>query len=330
MSSEHKSSHVCVLGSLNADLIAYTDTPLSTSSHVVGSDFELGIGGKGLNVAISICSTGVPAHLVGRLGNDLFGKLLRSKLAATKVHHEFVTTDPEAGTGIGHVRVNADRDYDTVVIPAANGRVDSSDVDAALATGISFGYLVSDFEIPMATALYAAKRFRAAGAKVIVNFSPPQPDAANLLPYADVVVINKSEAFSLWLDVVGGDKRVPTDLWDVMNLLRTTHGGPRDVVVTLGERGVWGMSHEGEVRRLKAHEVQTVNTVGAGDSFLAMLVSGLAKGTSLLDSLEPASAAAALACSRPESWLTESDGPRIAAKVRDGTVVIPAPSRRSS
>lgn len=326
MTSEHEPSRVCVIGSLNADLIAYTNTRLTTDSYVVGSGFELGVGGKGLNVAISICSTGTPAHLVGRLGNDLFGELLRGELAATKVHHEFVITDPEVGTGIGHVRVNVDKDYDTVVIPAANGEVDSSDVDAALAAGISFRYLVANFEIPMATTLYAAKRFRATGAKVIVNFSPPQPGAADLLPYTDVVVINKSEAFSLWLDVVGGDKRVPTDLWDVMNLLRTTHGGPRDVVITLGEQGVWGMSDEGEVRKLKAHEVQTINTIGAGDCFLAMLVSRLANGTSLLDSLEPASAAGALACSRRESWLTESDGPRIAAKVRNHTIVIPARS----
>lgn len=330
MSSEHKPSHVCVLGSLNADLIAYTDAHLSTVGYAEGSGFELGIGGKGLNVAVSISSTGVPTHLVGRLGNDLFGKLLRSTLADMKVHHEFVTTDPEAGTGIGHVRVNVDKDYDTVVIPAANGKVDSSDVDAALATGISFKYLVSNFEIPVATALYAAKRFRATGAKVVMNFSPPQPDAADLLPYTDVAVINKSEAYSLWLAVVGREKPVPKDLWDVMNLLRTAHGGSRDVVVTLGERGVWGMSHEGEVRRLKAYEVQTVNTIGAGDSFLAMLVSSLAKGASLLNSLEPASAAGALACSRRESWLTEGDGPRIDAKVRDHTVVIPARSRRTS
>ena len=64
-----------------------------------------------------------------------------------------------------------------------------------------------------------------------------------------------------------------------MDLLRRCDGGPRDVVVTLGERGLWGMSRTGEVRQYRAHDVPTVNAVGAGDSFLAMLVSRSLRAT---------------------------------------------------
>ena len=106
-----------------------------------------------------------------------------------------------------------------------------------------------------------------------------------------------------------------------MERLRHCDGGPRDVVVTLGEQGLCGMSRTGDVRKYRAYEVPTVNAVGAGDSFLAMLVSRLAQGDPFLDGLTAAGAAGALACSRRESWLDRGDAPRLNAMVRDRTVL---------
>jgi hypothetical protein len=51
-----------------------------------------------------------------------------------------------------------------------------------------------------------------------------------------------------------------------MDVLPRCDGGPRDVVVTLGARGLCGMSRSGESRQYRAHEVPTVNAVGAGNS----------------------------------------------------------------
>ena len=88
------------------------------------------------------------------------------------------------------------------------------------------------------------------------------------------------------------------------------------------------MSRHGEVRQYRAHEVTTVNAVGAGDSFLAMLVSRLAQGEPFLDSLSAAGAGGALACSRRESWLTRNDAPQLNEMVADRTVLIPARTRK--
>jgi len=84
----------------------------------------------------------------------------------------------------------------------------------------------------------------------------------------------------------------------------------------------------GEVRQYRAHEVTTVNAVGAGDTFLAMLVSRLAQGDPFLDGLTAAGAAGALACSRRESWLNRNDAPRLNEMVQDRTVLIPARTRK--
>ena len=326
----HDGPAVCVVGSLNADLIAYESDSWIPGAYNVGDRFELGAGGKGLNVAISIAATGLPSYLVGRVGNDMFGHFIQRALTHGAVRQDFVAADSSAATGVGHVRVNAHRDYDTCVVPGANDHVDASDTTAALARGIAFSHLVMSFEIPLPTVIDAARRFRAAGSQVVVNFSPVTEDSRKVLPHTDVLVLNEAEAAALWLQVAGPDAAIPGRLWDTVDLLRKCDGGPRDVVVTLGERGLWGMSRFGEVRQYRAHDITTVNAVGAGDSFLAMLVSRLAQGDPFLDGLTAAGAAGALACSRRESWLNRGDAARLNDMIQDRTVLIPARTRKMS
>lgn len=324
----HDGPAVCVVGSLNADLIAYESGTLIPGAYNVGRRFELGAGGKGLNVAMSVAATGLPSYLVGRVGNDLFGNFITRALTAGRVNQDFVRTDSSAGTGVGHVRVNAQRDYDTCVVPGVNDHVDASDVTSALNRGVTFSHVVMEFEIPLETVADAAQRFQAAGSRVVVNFSPVTAGSRTVLPHTDVLVVNEAEAAALWLQVVGTEEAMPARLWATLDLLRRCDGGPRDVVVTLGDRGFWGMSRTGEVRQYRAHEVATVNAVGAGDSFLAMLVSRLSQGESFLDALGAAGAAGALACSRRESWLNRGDAPRLNEMVSDRTILLPARTRK--
>ena len=324
----HDGPAVCVVGSLNADLIAYESDTWIPGAYNVGDRFELGAGGKGLNVAMSIAATGLRSYLVGRVGNDMFGHFIQRALTQGAVQQDFVSTDATASTGVGHVRVNAHRDYNTCVVPGANDRVDGTDTTAALSRGIAFSHLVMAFEIPLQTVIDTARRFRAAGSQVVVNFSPVSQDARAVLPHTDVLVVNEAEAAALWLQIAGPDAAIPGRLWDTVDLLRKCDGGPRDVVVTLGERGLWGMSRFGEVRQYRAHRIPIVNAVGAGDSFLAMLVSRLAHGDPFLDGLAAAGAAGALACSRRESWLHRGDAPRLNEMVQDRSVLVPARTRR--
>jgi ribokinase len=325
----HDGPAVCIVGSLNADLIAYESDTWIPGAYNVGQRFELGAGGKGLNVAMSIAATGLPSYLVGRVGNDMFGQFIQGALAEGGVKRDFVQTDPSAGTGIGHVRVNSQRDYDTCVVPGANARVDASDTTAALDSGRDYSHVVLQFEILLETVLDTARRFRAAGSQVVVNFSPVSEGSRVVLPHTDVLVVNEAEAAALWLQVAGTQATAPSDMASTMDLLRTCDGGPRDVVVTLGGRGLLGMSRTGEIRQYRAHEVQTVNALGAGDSFLAMLVSRLAQGETLLDGLAAAGAAGALACSRRESWLDCGDAPRLNEMIQDATLLIAQAPERS-
>ncbi|MEV8508953.1 PfkB family carbohydrate kinase [Actinoplanes sp. NPDC051475] len=324
----HSGPAVCVVGSLNADLIAYESDNRIPGAYNVGRRFELGAGGKGLNVAMSVAATGLPSYLVGRVGDDMFGRFILAALTEGHVHADFVRTDPTAGTGIGHVRVNARRDYDTCVVPGANYNVGAGDTTSALDRRSDFSHVVMQFEIPLDTVADAARRFRAAGSQVVVNFSPVTAGARVVLPHTDVLVLNEAEAAALWQQVAGADGAAP-GLEATTDVLRRSDGGPRDVVVTLGDRGLFGMSRTGEVRQYRAHAVSAVNAVGAGDSFLAMLVSRLAQGEPFLDGLTAAGAAGALACSRRESWLSRDDAPLLNDMVQNHSILVRPDARRA-
>lgn len=319
---------VCVVGSFNADIVAYMSPSQATSEYNPGTHFEVSAGGKGFNVASTIASSGIPTYLVGRIGNDVFGGLMRRQLRKSPIIEDFVQVDSKSETGIGHVRVLSNGDYDTCVITGANGNLGQSDVDRAINSGIQFSHVILEFEVPFETAFYAAKKFKALGTITVVNMSPYIDRAVELLEFTDVLVVNEGEAGALWMALVGQDCEVSGALAPMVDDLRKLKSGPRDVVVTLGSKGVYAMGRDGVVKQLSAHEVSVTNAVGAGDSFLASLVSELAMGKSLSESITFANAAGAVACSKAGSWLTPMDFVRVKELAEDKNVVIGQRARK--
>ena len=170
----------------------------------------MGAGGKGLNVAMSIAATGLPSYLVGRVGNDMFGHFLKRALTRglgqpglreDRLHgvHRRRSRAGERRTRLRHLRRTRGQ----------RPRRRRRDTTSALDHGIRFSHLVMSFEIPLPTVVDAARRFRAAGSQVVVNFSPVSEDARQVLPHTDVLVVNEAEAAALWLQVAGRDAPMP-------------------------------------------------------------------------------------------------------------------------
>ena len=76
---------IVVVGSINMDLVARTPRiPLSGQSLIV-TGFDTTPGGKGANQAVAVARLGYPVHMVGAVGEDVFGKALLDNLAAAGV-----------------------------------------------------------------------------------------------------------------------------------------------------------------------------------------------------------------------------------------------------
>ncbi len=158
--------------------------------------------------------------------------------------------------------------------------------------------LLAGLEIPVGTAQRALERGVRAKMRTVLNPAPvptlTESEAKSLLAFATVITPNRAEALALagMTADAGGepDWRLCAD-----RLLAT---GAAGVVITLGSSGCLAAAAGGP-RPIPAPRVEAIDTVGAGDAFTGALAVALAERRSLLEAAAWASAAAALAVTRP-------------------------------
>jgi ribokinase len=302
---------VTVVGSVHMDLIAVADRLPARGESLTGHRFSMFPGGKAGNQAAQVALQGVSAFLVARLGDDVFGEHLRTKLRDKGVDTRFLTTDATVATGASPVFVGNDGEYASIIVPGAAALLDETDIDAARPAIASSRAVMVQLEIPTAATVYAARVARELGAEVVLNASPA-PASATALPDAlwrlvDLLVVNGLEASRI------GARSVPTPdtAVEVAAAIRERLGVPT-VVVTLGGQGVAAVTPSDRLK-LPAWPVDVVQTVGAGDAFAGTLVAELASGAPFARALSYATAAGALAVTRPGAF----DALPTRAEIRD-------------
>ncbi|BBY92648.1 ribokinase [Mycobacterium gallinarum] len=246
-------ARVCVVGSVNADLTFTVNALPRPGQTVLASALLSSPGGKGGNQAVAAARAAASVQLVAALGSDATAEQLRAHLSANDVGLDgLVSVAGPSGTAA--IVVDAAAENNIVVAPGANAKlsVDSADVQAVIADS---DVVLLQLEIPIATAIAAARVARAAGATVIVNASPSGARPHDLLALselADVVVVNEAEA-------------------------REWHWPVAHLVITRGRRGA---SYLGEDERfdVPAPRVTPVDTTGAGDVFAGVLAAGWPTG----------------------------------------------------
>ena len=300
---------IVVVGSINADLIAYFDEDNRIGNYVFGDGFRFNLGGKGLNQAVNVAAAGLATVLIGRIGDDVFGKKITTDLEQVGVSTEFITVDKDAHTGIGHVRVSAAGEYDTVVVNGANSNLKYQDVDSALSAIGNISYGLMNYEIASNVISSASDEIRKRGGSTVINFSPIAPEVNYVISDADYLVANAQEINAL----LGEDS---DDIHFLAKRIQTQ--GAKNVIVTLGEQGAFGLDAEGNAHKVPGESAQVVNTIGAGDTFLAAFTAALHSGAVFSTSLEFANYAASLVCSKQESFLTKDELLQAARKFEIG------------
>jgi len=237
---------VCVVGSVNNDLIFVVDRLPQPGATVLASSLVCAPGGKGANQAIAAARSGAQVQLVGAVGDDSAAASLISHLRANGVGTDAVSI--VAGlSGTAVVVVDAAAENSIVVAPAANSHLTLGSENSRRRVTESDVALMQ-LEIPLSTVLDAARLGRQSGTTVMLNASPIPSEVAPLAEVAqfvDVVVVNEEEAVH-WQ-------------WQVPHL-----------VITRGSRGASyiGMDRSFDV---PAPVVDAVDTTGAGDVFAGVL-----------------------------------------------------------
>lgn len=261
-------TRLCVVGSVNADLTFTVDALPRPGETVLADALACAPGGKGGNQAVAAARAGADVQLVAALGTDASAEQLRDHLRANSVGLDAVVAVP-GPSGTAAILVDAGAENCIVVAPGANAHLSlaSPVVRSAIADA---DVVLLSLEIPIDTAVAAARAGRYAGATVMLNASPTPREVGTLAAHVDVVVVNETEA-DAWRD---GDRILVPHL-----------------VVTHGARGATcvGQCH----LELPAPVVEAVDTTGAGDVFAGVLAANWEQGVEF--AMARACAAGALA-----------------------------------
>jgi ribokinase len=258
---------ISVIGSVNLDLVAHCPALPAPGETILGSNFATSPGGKGGNQALAARLLGAEVDFIGCIGADDHGAAATALLRQAGVNMDHCRVTPSHPTGVALIAVSADGENQIVVAPGANFALTEDDVPPQIATA-----LIGQLEIPVPALSAAVDRCR--GFKVL-NLAPARglPDA--LLSQADLLIVNETEAA-----FYGQEKLLSFN---------------KRVALTLGGEGAV-MFHEGrEVARARPPKVDVLDTVGAGDAFVAAIILALLEGRDDQAALEFACAAGALA-----------------------------------
>src|ERR1043166_8849623 len=94
---------IVIVGSINMDLVARVPLVPAPGETVLGRDFSTIPGGKGANQAVAVARLGGQAIMVGRVGDDDFGRRLLGGLNESAVDCSYVTTTPSVASGIAMI-----------------------------------------------------------------------------------------------------------------------------------------------------------------------------------------------------------------------------------
>lgn len=288
----HMRSGVLVIGSLNADLVVRVDRLPGRGETLMGNSFARFPGGKGANQAAAAARLGAPTFMLGRVGTDLFGEEQLRSLTESGVDTGAVIRDDRGSTGIAMIAVEEGTGQNSIiVVPGVNAHCDASDIYTRRQLMAQVRVVLTQLEVPLRVVEAAAEVAHREGALFILDPAPATPLPASLLAKIDVITPNEHEAERL-SGISVGDR---TGAREAAKALRSQ--GVSGVVITLGDRGLFGMDNEGEFV-IEAWDVPAVDTVAAGDAFCGALAVALAEGCSLRQGAAFANAAAALSVTR--------------------------------
>ncbi len=283
---------ILVIGSLNLDYaIRVTDRP-QPGETVLGHGLTLSPGGKGGNQAFTIGRFGRQTAMIGAVGDDAAGQMLRANLQRAGVDTDAVETLAGTPSGQAFIHITDQGENSITVIPGANAQVTPEMIGRHLDKMEDCDAVVMQLEIPLPAVIHAARRARALGKTVVLDPAPAVPDLPEeLLGQVDILKPNETE-----LHILTG---LPTDTDEqVIAAARTLlTKGVGVVTASQGGRGVM-MVYRDTAQRFTPPPVHVVDSTAAGDSFTAAMVS-VYNGANLPESLQFANRVASLVCTRP-------------------------------
>ena len=252
--------NICVIGSLNMDLVVNVDTMPKPGQTLLGGNFKEVPGGKGANQAVAIARLDGRVSMIGKVGNDSFGKTLVKSLNDDNVNTDYIH-EADCPTGVAFITVDKNAQNAIVVAPGANFELTKNDIDKNIDCIKNSDIVVIQLETPLETVKYALQVAKNLNKYTILNPAPAVKLDDEIIKNVDLLTPNETE-----LEILSE---------------------------TLGSKGSLYINKEKSFFK-SAYKVDAIDTTAAGDSFTGALAVALSNNKSIDEAMDFASKVGAL------------------------------------
>lgn len=266
-------------GSINKDFFYSVNDFVRPGETISSNTYEIKIGGKGLNQSVAISKAGIKVYHAGIINEDDIFIIDQLKSWKINCDNILLSNNP---TGHAIIQVNKKGENSIIIHGGANHDFNLKSILSILSKFKSGDILLLQNEINNIEEIID----RAYHKKMRIIFNPA-PFNKKILSFdlnkINTLILNQSEGEGL------SNKRNSKEiLKNLNNNFKNT-----EIILTLGENGSL-YSFRDKLIEIKAHNVKTIDTTGAGDTFIGYYVAGVASKMNKKDNLERASMAAAI------------------------------------
>lgn len=278
-----KKVHIVSIGAAVQDVFLEGKifTPMKEHGELV-NEFELGtkneiegvtysVGGGATNASVTFARLGLNSWFMGRIGEDLAGRVVLEALADERVNTSLVWMSDELGTGYSTLLLapNGERTILTYRGASASYNLKPTNFKSAKPDWFYISSLSGDIEALETIVAYAKKR----NIKIAINPGKGELEARvrfrKLLPEFSILSINKEEMEELFGTA------------DLFTLMKKANEDVGIVVVTDGPKGSYVIDGTQIYKAGMYKDVKVVDRAGAGDAFCSGFVAMVASGESI-------------------------------------------------
>lgn len=272
---------VVVVGSASMDLVVTAEKRPKAGETLIGESFQTVPGGKGANQAVAAARLGATVSMIGRVGEDSFGKEILDNLKKNDVSVNHVEPVPYLASGTAHITL-AEGDNSIIFVKAANDEVTPAYVEKAISTLKEADMIMVQQEIPEETVEYLAEFCKKWNKKWLLNPAPARKISEKVIESATYLTPNEHEF---------------TVMFGEANRSEILARYPNKLLITEGKNGVRYFDGEHEAV-IPSYVVEAVDTTGAGDTFNAAFAVAVAEGKAIKEAIRFANRAASISITK--------------------------------
>ena len=238
-------------------------------------------GGPAATALVTLARLGVPTAMIGVIGDDHFGPQIRHELLDEGVDAARLITIPGTRSQYAFIAIDENKATRTIFWRRTSAELTLTAADLHLIKQSSLLHLDG---LMIDASLTAAQTARLSGRPVVYDAGSLRPGSLDLAANSDYLIC--SEKFMTAYNPSGDLEQ---------GLVRLKNLGPRQTVVTLGDKGSLGFDGR-DFHHQKSFKVTALDTTGAGDVYHGAYIYGLLQNWSMPECMALASAVAAMKC----------------------------------